>query len=194
MLFLTSPCSICLAVQAWAWCGLVPCRRSSLSLLVPSTQVFFPSFLPLPSVLFISVLKLNTLLDQERRVDDKWKVIICFSSLLPRPRQLALSGGHSLPACTTCSLPSLCLLPFVWHYLVFFYFAFCHHNLISELVFFLVLLSSLLFVFCFSSFIYPPIPFPFLPHRSGCSCGTQPGRSGFVASSQVISETLLLLS
>jgi len=68
-----------------------------------------------------------------------------------------------------------------------FQFAFC--NLPPFFV--LALFSSILFLF-FSSFVFPPIPS--LPHRSGCSCGTRRGRSGFVASSRATSETLLLLS
>lgn len=102
----------------------MPCpldRPSFLSLFVSPLKT---SFLPLsptpPFIIFIPVLKLNTLLDQGRKVDDKWRVIIYFS----RPRRLALSVGHSLPACTTLSLSFLIRLN-----LFSFLSIFCRHNL-----------------------------------------------------------------
>lgn len=95
---------------------------------------------------------------------------------------------------------------FLFFYSLYFVLFFLHQ---SEIVFFSVILVFFLttllesFIclfssrFCvhlflfFSSFIFHFILF--LPHRSGCSCGTQQGKSGSAASSQVILEILLPL-
>lgn len=124
--------------------------------------------------------------------DDKWKVTVYFFP--PRPRQLTLSDGHSQLACVFVFL--LTLLCFVFPSSV----GNCFFSVI--LVFFLTtLLESFICLFSsrfcvhfflfFSSFIFHFILF--LPHRSGCSCGTQQGKSGSAASSQVILEILLPL-
>uniref|UniRef100_A0AAQ5ZU72 RAB41, member RAS oncogene family n=1 Tax=Amphiprion ocellaris TaxID=80972 RepID=A0AAQ5ZU72_AMPOC len=78
-----------------------------------------------------------------------------------RPRQLALSGGHSLPACTTLSLFSLSF-PIS---LTLFSFPF---NLLFVTLTYLICLfafSCFIFIpsvfFFFSSFVFCPIPVPF---------------------------------
>lgn len=73
--------------------GVLPGPFLFFCLFLPSTQVFFLSFLP--RHLFISFLfwNLTPYLIKRRRVDDKWRVIIyLFIYLFPsRPRHLALS-------------------------------------------------------------------------------------------------------
>lgn len=166
-------------------------RPPSLCFFLPSIQVFFLSLLPLH--FFSPSLFWNTLLDQDRTVDHKWRVIISPHG----PRQLVLSGGHPLPACTRFFLSGLSLsLPI--HLTSFSFlsicFFFCHHNLPH--------FWPRFFLFCFHPFCYflsllfyfSSHSFPFLPHRSGCSCGTRQDKSDFVASSPVTSGTLRLLS
>ena len=90
-----------------------------------------------------------------------WQVKGDYLFLPDVPRQLALSGGHSLPACTTLSLSSPMRLTSFSFLSICFYVTITY--LISDLGFscFVFIPSVLL---CFSSFISPTIPFtPPLP-------------------------------
>lgn len=176
-----------------------PPGPSSLSLFLPSTTKFSscPSY---PSIYFLhSCFEIKHLTWSKRgglMTSEGWLLIS-----LPPPGPdslLSVVVIHYLYAPRSLSLCRLSIFS-IRLTLVFIQFTFCCHNLlIYDLFFILVLFSSLLFVFfClffFSSLISPPILFPFLPHRSGCSCGTRRGKSVFVASSQATLETLLLQS
>lgn len=174
----------------WAvWC--TPWTVPLFSVFVSSlTTSFLPLFPTPPSILFIPVLKFNTLLDQERRVDDKWRVIIYL--FLPLQAQTACSLWWSFTTCIHYTLSVLFLSFPICQTLVVFQFAFYYHNLtsFSDLSF-----SCFIFIFCVVFFLFfISRPIPFLPHRSGCNCGTRQDKSDFVVSSRVTSETLLLLS
>lgn len=135
------------------------------------------SFLPLlptpASILFIPVFEIKHL--TWSREEGWWQVkgIYLFISSLAR---------------TACSLCLLSLCSHSSDFLEFpFRFAFCRHNLPHFFFFIPFCFFFLLLLFL--------LPYPSLsrPHRSGCSCGTRQGKSDFVASSRVTSETLLLL-
>lgn len=89
-----------------------------------------------------------------------------FISSPPGPdSSLSLMVFHYLHA--LCSLRLLYLFPFVWLYLVFFQFAFCHHNLPHFCLFFLfIFIPSVFFVsflvsfFLFLDFSSHPLPLP----------------------------------
>lgn len=193
MIFLTNTQSIC--TVRWA---SYPPGPSSFSLFVSSLNTSFLPLLPAPpSILFIPVFKLNTLLGSR---EEGWCQVKGDYLFFSPQAQTACSLWWSF---TTCMHYVLSVFSFSFPIcLTWFSFLsiFCHHNLphfwpgFFLFYFHPFCFFSFFYVFLFFFFFSPPIPFPVLPHRSGCSCGTQQGRSDFVASSQVTSETLLLLS
>lgn len=116
-IFLRSARSICTALPGrYTSCTVLPffiCR-------VVSTQVFFLSFLPLHQFSSSLFLKLNTLLDQERRVDDKWRVFIYLFPLWPGQRALSVFF-LSVPIRPTFLSFLFDLLSVAITYLIFFF-------------------------------------------------------------------------
>lgn len=170
----------CLSVVQCATCTLSNIFLFSLLL----QHKFSPVLFDLPSVFL--VLELKTF--KQWRVDwmqvkgDHWfsflqdQTSCCLWCSFTTCMHNIFSVFCSFPICLTL----FGLFFFIW-FLSWYFFPIFH--------FFDIFCHFFFFSF-FSSLISPSLPF--LHHRSGCSCGTRQGRSVFVASSRVTSETLLL--
>lgn len=169
MSFLRSTQSVCICsvwFPVWRWMMHLLDRPPFLCF-SPQQPSFLPALPTPPSIFFIPVLKLNTLLDQ--REEGWWQVKGDYWFLSPPPGPdslLSVVVIHYLYAPRSLSLCRLSIFS-IRLTLVFIQFTFCCHNLlIYDLFFILVLFSSLLFVFfCLFFFLFfdfssHPLPLP----------------------------------
>lgn len=165
MFSLRSTQSVCICsvwFSVWGWMMHLLDRPPFLCF-SPQQPSFLPALPTPPSIFFIPVLKLYTLLDQ--REEGWWQVKGDY--WFPPQAQIACSLWWSFTTCMHHVL-SLCRLSIfsIRLTLVFIQFTFCCHNLlIYDLFFILVLFSSPLFFLFFVFFLFfdfssHPLPLP----------------------------------
>lgn len=162
MFFLTSTISICTAFQVWAGC----CASWTV---LPVFVCFSPQHGFSSSPSYPSIYSLHSWFEIKHltwsREEGWWQVKGDYLFLPPQART-ALSLWWSFPFLhALCSLCLLYLFPFVWLDLVFFQFAFCHHNLPHFCLFFLFIFIPSVFLFLVSFFLFldfspHPLPLP----------------------------------